>query len=142
MSAATTPPRIPGQHAQFPRFVLASGLSVPVNLGSRLLFSRVVDFEVAIVLSHICGMLTAYALNRLFVFAPTGRSWASELSRFALVNVFSALQTWVVAVGLLRIVFPWIGWHHAPELVAHLTALATSAVTSFFGHRLFSFARS
>ncbi len=126
---------------QFLRFVVAAGLSVPVNLGSRVLFSRVVPYEVAIVLSQVCGMLTAYALTRVFVFGRSGRGAVSELGRFALVNVFSGLQTWIVAVGLVRIVFPWLGYRDAPELVGHVAGLALSAVTSFFAHRLYSFAR-
>jgi hypothetical protein len=35
--------------AQFIRFVIAAGLSVPVNLGTRILFSQVMPYEIAIV---------------------------------------------------------------------------------------------
>ena len=42
----------------FSMFVVASGLSVLVNLASRVLFSLVVPFEIAVALSHICGMVT------------------------------------------------------------------------------------
>ena len=124
---------------QFLRFLVAAGLSVPVNLGSRLLFSRVMPYEAALVLSQVCGMLTAYALTRALVFKRSGRSARSELGRFALVNVYSGLQTWVVAVGLVRIVFPWLGFRFAPEFVGQVTGLALSAVTSFFAHRAYSF---
>ena len=44
-----------------------------------ILFSQVMPYEVAIVLSHGCGMLTAYALTRLFVFERSGRRAPSEL---------------------------------------------------------------
>ncbi len=132
----------PASRWQFVRFVAAAGLSVPVNLGARILFSRQLPYEVAIVLSHACGMVTAYVLTRLFVFARSGRSTASELGRFALVNVVSATQTWLVAVGLVRIAFPAIGFETQPELVAHVVALGLASVTSFYAHRLYSFARS
>ena len=126
---------------QFMRFVIAAGMSVPVNLGTRVLFSLVLPYEVALVLSHLCGMLTAFVLTKLFVFARSGRSNQSELSRFALVNVVSVAQTWIVAVGLVRIVFPWLGFHAAPELLAHAIGLAIASATSFYGHRHFSFGR-
>ena len=126
---------------QFLRFVVAAGLSVPVNLGTRILFSRHLPYEVAIVLSHACGMVTAYVLTRLFVFERSGRSAGSELGRFALVNVVSATQTWLVAVGLVRLVFPAIGFDAQPELVAHVVALGLASVTSFYAHRLYSFGR-
>ena len=72
--------------------------------------------------SHCCGMLTAFALTRRFVFERSGRRAPSELARFAAVNVVSVVQTWVVAVGLLRLVFPRIGFDTEPELVAHAIA--------------------
>jgi putative flippase GtrA len=126
----------------FLKFVVAAGLSVPVNLGSRILFSRAMPFEIAIVLSHVCGMLTAYLLTKLFVFAPSGRNAASELSRFALVNLASVAQTWIVAVGLVRFVFPALGVVRATELLAHAMGLAFASVTSFYGHRRFSFGKT
>jgi putative flippase GtrA len=127
---------------QFLRFVIAAGLSVPVNLGARVLLSRVIPYEVAIVLSHLCGMLTAYVLIRSFVFEPSGRRPSSELTRFTLVNVVSLVVTWVVAVGLLRVVFPRVGFATSPEFVAHVLGLGVATFTSFYGHRRYSFGRS
>jgi len=134
--------RIAPDRLLFLKFVVAAGLSVPVNLGSRILFSRAMPFEAAIVLSHVCGMLTAYLLTRLFVFERSGRKAASELSRFALVNLASVAQTWIVAVGLVRFVFPALGVVREAELLAHGTGLAFAAFTSFYGHRHFSFGKT
>lgn len=126
---------------QFLAFVIAAGLSVPVNLLTRVAFSRAMPFEFAVALSHVCGMIVAYVLTKLFVFSPSGRSVVSELARFAAVNVLSLAVTWIVAVGLLRLVLPGLAWVPQPEFVAHVTGLAISAVTSFAGHKYFSFAR-
>lgn len=134
-----TPPR--GPLVQFLQFVVAAGLSVPVNLGARVILSRWMPYEVALILSHVCGMVVAYGLTRLFVFAPSGRSVSDEMVRFAAVNVVSAAVTWLVAVALVRLVFPAVGFRQAPELVAHVAGLAVSAITSFVGHRRFSFGR-
>jgi len=134
--------RIAPDRLLFLKFVVAAGLSVPVNLGSRILFSRAMPFEAAIVLSHVCGMLTAYLLTRLFVFERSGRKAASELSRFALVNLASVAQTWIVAVGLVRFVFPALGVVRGAELLAHGTGLAFAAFTSFYGHRHFTFGKT
>ena len=133
---------LPGrERTRFLRFLVAAGLSVPVNLGTRILFSRVMPYEIALVLSHLCGMLTAYALTRLFVFERSGRSAASELTRFARVNGVSVVQTWIVAVGLVRLVFPRIGFDQQPELVAHVIGLAASSVTSYVGQRRYTFGK-
>ena len=124
---------------QFFLFVIAAGLSVPVNLASRVVFSAFIPFGLAVLLAHLVGMVTAFALARIFVFDKSGRSVRLELSRFALVNVVSASTTWAVSVTLLYRVFPTLEWTTFPEFSAHLSGLASSAVVSFLGHRHFSF---
>lgn len=126
---------------QFARFVVAAGLSVPVNIGARVVLSWAMPYEVAVAVSHLLGMVTAYTLTRLFVFERSGHTVKREFSRFAMVNLLSLVQTWIVAVGLLRLVFPQIGFEYEPELVAHIIGLGLTAVTSFWAHRHFSFAR-
>ena len=98
---------------QFLKFLVAGGLSVPVNLGSRHLLSFIMPYEAAVVV----------------------------LARFTIVNVLSLIVTWVVAVGLVRIVFPRVGFDTYPELVAHIAGLGIASFTSFYGHRRYSFGR-
>jgi putative flippase GtrA len=123
-------------------FVLAAGASVPVNILARILISHFVRYELAVVLSHLVGMITAYTLTRLFVFEKSGRSMSSELGRFALVNVFSAALTWIVSVGLVNYVFPQVGFRLQPELTAHVIGLGLASLTSFIGHSRFSFGKA
>jgi putative flippase GtrA len=99
-------------------------------------------FEAAVILSQIVGMCVAFALTRAFVFERSSGRTSAQLARFALVNIVSLAQTWTVGVYLFRILLPAIGYAYYPDLTAHLIGLATSAVTSFFGHSLFSFART
>ena len=127
---------------QFLKFLVAGGLSVPVNLGSRHLLSLVMPYEAAVVVAHLCGMLTAFLLTRSFVFERSNRQVSNELARFTVVNVVSLTVTWVVAVGLLRIVFPRVGFDTYPELVAHIAGLGLASLTSFYGHRRYSFGQS
>jgi putative flippase GtrA len=127
---------------QFVPFLIAGGLSVIVNVGSRILLSTIISYELAVAISHVLGMITAFLLNKIFVFSPSGRCLHSEFSRFALVNVFSLTQTWIVSVGLVRLVFPVAGFDFHPELTAHIIALGLSPFTSFWGHKRYSFAQS
>ena len=129
------------RHRRFIRFVVAAGASVPVNIVARIVVSHWVRYEIAVLISHIVGMLTAYLLTKLFVFDESGRSVSSELSRFALVNVMSAALTWCVSVGLVYVVFPYVHFDTQPELIAHIAGLAVASVASFIGHSRFSFAR-
>ena len=126
---------------QFLKFLLTSGFAALVNLAARYLLNRVMAFEVAVVLAYLVGMAVAYVLARLFVFEASGRSVASEFRRFAIVNLVSLAIVWLVSVSLARLVFPAIGFAWHPDDVAHLIGVLAPAITSYLGHRFYTFSR-
>lgn len=125
---------------EFGRFLLTGGAAAGVNVAARWLLSHAMAYEAAVVLAYLTGMTTAYLLSRAFVFARSGRSVTEEAVRFALVNVIAMVQVWVVSVGLARLIFPAVGFTWHAEDIAHLIGVAIPAVTSYLGHRHFSFA--
>jgi putative flippase GtrA len=130
----------PGRQ-RFVLFVLAGGAAALVNILSRVALNWIMPYEVAIVVAYLCGMTTAYLLNRHFVFEASGRAVASEYMRFALVNLAAIVQVWVVSVGLARLVFPAVGFAWHAETVAHVIGVAVPVFTSYLGHKHFSFAK-
>ena len=126
---------------QFLKFLVTGGIAALVNLLSRYALNHVMSFEAAVVLAYLLGMATAYLLARRFVFDASGRSVASEVRRFVLVNLVALGFVWVISVGLARVVFPAIGmtWH--ADDIAHLIGVLAPAVTSYVGHRFYTFAR-
>ena len=128
-----------GERRRFALFVAAGGFAALVNIGSRIVLSLVMRYETAIVLAYLCGMTTAYALNRLFVFERSGRSVTDEYLRFAIVNAVALAQVWVVSVGLARFVFPALGFAWHADTVAHVIGVAVPVFTSYLGHKHFSF---
>jgi putative flippase GtrA len=127
---------------QFIRFLCTGGIAAAVNLGSRYLLSRTMEFHWAVLLAYLFGMCTAWILSRLFVFEKSGRHWAAELGRFALVNVFAAAQVWLISVGLAEWLFPKLGLAYHREDIAHLIGVVVPVFTSYIGHKRFSFART
>ena len=124
---------------QFLRFALTGGIAALVNLASRYLLNRYMGFEIAVALAYLLGMLTAYALARLFVFSASGRGVRSELVRFTIVNAVALVQVWLISVGLANLVFPAIGFTWHANDIAHLIGVVSPVVTSYFGHRHYSF---
>ena len=120
-------------------FLLAGGIAAAVNIVSRILLNLAMPYEAAIVLAYLCGMTAAYAANRLWVFDPSGRAVAREYARFALVNVLGVAQVWLISVGLARYGFPWIGFVWHADTVAHVIGVAVPAITSYLGHKHFTF---
>ena len=128
------------ERKRFVLFVLAGGTAAIVNILSRIALNWLMPYEVAIIVAYLCGMTTAYLLNRYFVFAASGRGVASEYTRFALVNLAAVAQVWIVSVGLARLAFPAIGFTWHAETVAHVIGVAIPVFTSYLGHKHFSFA--
>jgi putative flippase GtrA len=127
--------------SEFLKFLVTGGLAAVVNLASRYGLNYFMPFEVAVLAAYLIGMTTAYVLARLFVFQTSGRSVASEFRRFALVNVVALAMVWLISVGLARLLFPAVGFTWHADDIAHLVGVLAPAVTSYFGHRLYTFGR-
>lgn len=126
---------------RFTLFLLTGGLSAAVNVVSRYLLSTVICYEAAVAIAYMIGMVVAFTLFRRFVFEQ-GSNWRGEFLRFTVVNVVGFCLVWVVSVGLVRLVFPAIGFHWHAEDIGHLIGVATPVLTSYYGHKHFSFRRS
>ena len=126
---------------QFLKFLLSGGTAALVNLVSRYVLNLVMPFEAAVVVASFVGMIVAYLLMIRFVFGRSGRSVASEVRRFVAVNLVAFALVWAISVGLARIVFPELGrtWH--ADDIAHFIGVMVPAVTSYIGHRFYTFAR-
>jgi putative flippase GtrA len=131
--------RSPADRYQFARFVLVGGIAAAVNILSRIALNLAMSYEAAIVVAYVCGMTTAYLLNKLFVFAPSGRPVHEEYWRFTIVNLVAVAQVWIVSVWLAFSVFPTIGFTWHAETIAHIVGVMLPTFTSYFGHRYFSF---
>lgn len=126
---------------RFLKFLVTGGIAALVNLLSRYALNYLMPFEAAVVVAYFLGMTTAYLLARRFVFDASGRSVTSEVRRFVLVNVVALGFVWAISVGLARIVFPAITFTWHADDIAHLIGVLAPAVTSYVGHRFYTFAR-
>ena len=124
---------------EFWRFVVAGGTAAAVNVACRSLLNLFMSYEIAIVIAYGCGMLTAFALSKYFVFSRSNRATGVELARFTLVNLFALAQVWLISVGLAEWLFPRTGFNFHPHTVAHMIGVAAPVFTSYFGHKKFSF---
>ncbi len=130
---------IAASQPQFLRFLASGGFAAVVNVVSRYLLSRVVGFEVAVVIAYAIGMVTAYALFRMLVFGRSGRSIASEGYRFVLVNVVAFSLVLAVSVFLARIVFPFMHFEWHAQDIAHVIGVSVPAISSYIGHKQYTF---
>ena len=126
-------------HKEFFQFLMVGGFSAGVNFISRIGFSELVTYRYAIILAYLVGMITAFLLSKHYVFEKSGRSFNDELLDFTIVNIFAVIQVWLISVGLAEYFFPYINFDIYPEEVAHLIGLGIPVISSYFGHKYFSF---
>ena len=132
---------------QFVQFLFAGGVAAGANFGSRFLYSRWVDYELAVTFAYLTGMLVAFLLMRGLVFNAKDKALTPQIFNFVVVNLFALLQTLVISVGLVRWVFPqWATIEQVEaitqlnaEAIAHLIGVLTPVITSYFGHKFLTF---
>jgi len=129
----------PSPRREFRLFLITGGVAALVKVVSRVGFSQVLRFELAVLLAYGVGMLTAYVLARKFVFLQSRTSVRSSLAAFALVNLFAVLQTWLVSVGLRNWLLPMLGIVVLRDLIAHGVGVVVPVLSSYFGHKHISF---
>ena len=125
--------------AQLGRFLAAGGLAAVANVLPRIGFSRSFPLPVAVVLAYLVGMAVAFVLMRRFVFAGGRTGLRRQIAVFALVNVAAVVQTLVITLVLADIALPWAGVRSHVDLIAHVAGVCVPIITSFIGHKRWSF---
>jgi putative flippase GtrA len=86
-----------------------------------------------LVLAHICAVLCAFVLHRRFVFRVRGQVF-TDLARFEMVNLG--------ALGVNALLLPFFVEVVGLKVVlAQIISTFVSIVTTYLGHRTFSFRR-
>ena len=123
----------------FTRFLLSGGVAALVNIISRIFFNLFFTYSLSIFLAYIFGVLTAYFLNKKYVFTESGERQATEFVRFNLVNIFSLFFILLISNGLSNYIFPLLGFNFFPSDVAHIIGVLSTAISSYFLHKFFTF---
>jgi putative flippase GtrA len=124
---------------QFATFLLTGGIAAAVNFGSRIVYNRWLDFSTSVILAYITGMITAFILAKIFVFPESRQAVHKSAAFFVLVNLAAVVQTWIISMGLLYYVLPWLGVTQFAREIAHGIGVAVPAFTSYIGHKRWSF---
>src|SRR6201996_5917492 len=125
--------------SQFALFVLVGSTAAAINFGSRILFSLWTSYTTAIILAYLLGMVTAFCLNRLFVFRETASALHHQMIWFVVINVLAVAQTLAISLLLAHWLLPILGWASQPDLSAPPVGVAVPVATSYIGHKRISF---
>ena len=124
---------------QFILFLTTGGIAALVNVVSRIGFSQIMRFELAVLPAYLLGMVTAYVLAKRFVFINSKQSIRRSFATFSVVNLAAILQTWIVSIAVRGLILPILKVEVLVELIAHSCGVVVPVFTSFFGHKYLSF---
>lgn len=126
---------------RFAYFAIAGGTAALVNFGSRIALSEKFSYWVAIVIAYMFGMITAFLLNRIFVFPEGNEGIHRQAAWFIAINLLALTQTVATSLLLARWLFPAVGWIWHPEALAHAVGVSAPILSSYYGHKRFTFRR-
>ena len=121
------------------KFFVAGSVAASVNFFGRIFISHYFNYPTAIVLAYCLGIVTAFALNRRYVFQHSTNPLHLQIVWFVSINVLALAQTLAASLLLDEILFPRIGivWH--PQELAHAMGIAIPVFTSYLGHKHWTF---
>ena len=123
----------------FIAFIFAGGLAATVNLLSGVFFRQYVSYSTSIFMAFPVGLLTAYLLNRLFIFGRGMHQPSKEIFYFVTINLFALILTYVVSYMLYRQIFPSINFTFYDAEISHALGIITPVFSSFLGHKYITF---
>lgn len=128
---------------EFVRFLISGGTATIVNLAAVWVARHFVSFEWSLVAGVAAGSTISFMMSKLFAFRSKG--WGSargEAARFALVYGAGLVLYWLASVAAR----PMFLAARAPPQWADMGAVLSGAVvmtlTSYFGHRFFTYRRA
>lgn len=123
------------------RFILVGGAAALINWLVRFPLSYIMPFAAAVAVANLIGMIFGFVSYRLFVFPDSTRLVVHQVRDFIVVNLVSTVVVVLVSVLFVDYVLPLLGWRWQAEAISHAAGIGVGAVSNYFGHRQFSFAR-
>jgi putative flippase GtrA len=124
---------------QFCSFLLAGGLAALINFASRIVFNHWFSFSTSVILAFMTGLTAGFILMKLFVFKGSRISFKHSALFYLLINIFAALQTWLVSMVLAYYLLPHMGVENFAKEIAHAIGITVPVFTSYIGHNRWTF---
>jgi putative flippase GtrA len=127
--------------SQFGKFLIAGGLAALANFASRFAFETFLGFWGGVAAAYGVGFLTAFVLNKLFVFPASGKRLHEEIGWFLLFNVLA----FPVVLGTAVVLNTYVLGRWLPpklsETGAHGIAIMLPVFVNFAAHKFVTFRR-
>ncbi|MGA0588047.1 GtrA family protein [Dyella sp. KRB-257] len=124
---------------QFIKFLVTGGVAAIANFGSRIVLSYWLPYIPSIIIAFCIGLISAFVLNRTFVFVNAANTLRNQAWWFTIVNLAALVQTLAISVILAKYALPALGMGTHAETIAHGVGVLVPVMTSYLGHKHLSF---
>jgi putative flippase GtrA len=133
-----------GLFAEYFRYLLFSGLAAAANVLSRFLISQsgAVNYQLAVILAYIVGMVVNFFFNKKLNFPRGPRHFSKEMQSFIIIAVIGLAMVTLLAtlfVSILKKNFNLASDIGEIETISHIIAVGITSIFNFFGHKYFTF---
>jgi putative flippase GtrA len=125
---------------EFARFILSGVTATIGNMAAVWLTRRFLSFEIALLAGIATAITISFVLSKLFAFRS--RSWnraVGESARFLIVYATGCAMYWTVAVFIRMVLLAHGVAVEAAEPGGVLVGAGTMMLTSYYGHRFFTY---
>ena len=127
---------------QFTLFILAGSIAALINIISRIILTIFLNFQFSVFISYLIGMVTAFLLQRKYVFKSSKKSYKKSFAAFSLVNLVALFQVWLVSLLIKVWLVNFISSITIVEFIAHCFGVVIPVFTSYFGHKYITFGKN
>ena len=124
---------------QFVTFLLAGGLAAGVNFGSRIALGHWMRYVPSILIAYLLGIVTAFTLNKTFVFKQANNRLRHQVLWFIVINLAALVQTILISLLVARWLLPLLRVDFLNETIGHAVGVMVPVITSYIGHKRLSF---
>jgi putative flippase GtrA len=125
---------------EFARFILSGVTATIGNITAVWLARRFLSFESALLAGIVTAITISFALSKFFAFRS--RAWnraVSEAARFLIIYAIGCAMYWMVAVFIRMLLLAHGVAVEVAEPGSILVGAGTMALTSYCGHRFFTY---
>jgi putative flippase GtrA len=129
--------------AEFIRFLISGIVATAGNLAAVWCSRHFAPFEVSLVIGTATGAAISFLMSKFFAFQS--RSWArtrGEAARFILVYCVGLAVYWPTSLALRPVLLSLNFRPPLADMVAVLVGASLMTLTSYFGHRFFTYRRT
>ena len=117
-------------------FIFLALIAGLFNFIIRFYYSKFFNYTFSVFLAQISAMIMFYFLLKYFLYSTDSKY---SFIKFTIINIFSTSQVVLVSSVFALYIFPFLNFSFHHMEIAHLLGISSTAMSSFYLHKYWSF---